>query len=113
MLCRGPARAVCPATRKEFHVSDPNNIVTYRIEEGIAWVSFNRPDGKGYDFLADRVLELDAFNPQMAARMLTAFRGWRMLEPKRRAAAKATLQGVARAKPLSNDVFEIVSKMLD
>ncbi len=76
-------------------------------------VNFNRPDGKGYDFVADRVLELDAFNPQIAARMLSTFRGWRMLEPVRRAAAKATLQRVARAKPLSNDVFEIVSKMLE
>jgi aminopeptidase N len=76
-------------------------------------VNFNRPDGKGYEFMADRVLELDSFNPQIAARMLATFRGWRMLEPARRAAAKATLQRVARAKPLSNDVFEIVSRMLE
>ncbi len=76
-------------------------------------VTFNRPDGKGYDFVADRVLELDAFNPQMAARLLSAFRGWLMLEPVRRAAAKRTLQRVAKTKPLSNDVFEIVSKMLE
>jgi aminopeptidase N len=76
-------------------------------------VAFNRPDGKGYNFVADRVLELDAFNPQMAARMLSTFRGWRTLEPKRRATAKATLQRVAKTKPLSNDVFEIVTKMLE
>ena len=76
-------------------------------------VNFNRPDGRGYDFVADRVLELDTFNPQIAARMLSTFRGWRMLEPVRRAAAKATLQRVAKAKPLSNDVFEIVSRMLE
>jgi aminopeptidase N len=63
--------------------------------------------------MADRVLELDSFNPQIAARMLATFRGWRMLEPARRAAAKTTLQRVARAKPLSNDVFEIVSRMLE
>jgi hypothetical protein len=36
-----------------------------------------------------------------------------MLEPVRRAAAKKTLQRVAKRKPLSNDVFEIVSKMLE
>jgi aminopeptidase N len=76
-------------------------------------VNFNRPDGKGYDFVADRVLELDAFNPQIAARLLSAFRGWKMLEPVRRAAAERTLRRVAKAKPLSNDVFEIVSKMLE
>jgi aminopeptidase N len=45
--------------------------------------------------------------------MLSTFRGWRMLEPVRRAAARATLQRVAKAKPLSNDVFEIVSRVLE
>ena len=58
-------------------------------------------------------LELDAFNPQIAARLLSAFRSWRALEPERRKAAKKALQRVAKAKPLSHDVFEIVSKMLE
>ena len=37
-------------------------------------VQFNRPDGAGYDFLADQVLALDRINPQIAARMLGALR---------------------------------------
>jgi aminopeptidase N len=59
------------------------------------------------------VLELDGFNPQIAARMLSAFRSWKSLEPERRRVAKKTLQRVAKTKPLSADVFEIVSKMLE
>ena len=42
---------------------------------------FNRADGAGYDFVANRILELDPSNPQVASRMTTAFRSWRMLEP--------------------------------
>ncbi len=76
-------------------------------------VNFNRPDGRGYDFVADRVLELDGFNPQIAARMLSAFRSWKALEPQRRRVAKKTLQRIAKTKRLSHDVFEIVSKMLE
>jgi aminopeptidase N len=76
-------------------------------------VNFNRPDGRGYDFVADRVLELDGFNPQIAARILSAFRSWKALEPARRRVAKKTLQRIAKTKPLSHDVFEIVSKMLE
>ena len=76
-------------------------------------VNFNRPDGRGYEFVADCVLELDRFNPQIAARMLSAFRSWKLLEPERRRVAKKTLQRVAKTKPLSADVFEIVSKMLE
>ena len=55
-------------------------------------VSFNRPDGRGYEFVADRVLEIDAFNPQVAARLLSAFRSWKALETERRRLAKKTLQ---------------------
>jgi len=76
-------------------------------------VNFNRPDGKGYAFVADRVLEIDRFNPQVAARMLSAFRSWKTLEPERRERAAAELKRIAAAKPLSDDVFEIVTKMLD
>jgi aminopeptidase N len=76
-------------------------------------VQFNRPDGKGYAFLASQVLALDRVNPQIAARMLGAFRNWRGLEPGRRALAKATLKGVAEEPGLSRDATEIVGRMLD
>ncbi len=76
-------------------------------------VQFNRADGAGYTFLADQVLALDRLNPQIAARMLSAFRIWRSLEPKRRAKARSALSRVARAKGGSPDVQEIVSKMLE
>ena len=76
-------------------------------------VNFNRPDGRGYAFLAERVLEIDAFNPQVAARLLSAFRSWKALEPERRRHARKALQRVAQARPLSTDVVEIVGKMLE
>jgi len=76
-------------------------------------VQFNRPDGAGYAFVAGHVLMLDRMNPQIAARMLGAFRSWRALESGRRGQARKALQRVARAKNLSSDVQEIVSKMLE
>ena len=54
-----------------FSIKNPNKvralIGTFAMANP---VSFNRPDGRGYEFLADRVLEIDAFNPQVAARLL-------------------------------------------
>ena len=66
---------------------------------------FNRADGAGYDFIADTMLALDPKNPQLAARLATAFRTWRTLEAGRRAKAEAALtahQGDAKpvARPL-------------
>ena len=76
-------------------------------------VNFNRPDGLGYDFVADKVLEIDDFNPQVASRILTSFRSWRSLEPGRRKLARRALNRIAKSKKLSRDVHEIVTRMLD
>ena len=73
---------------------------------------FNRADGAGYEFLADRILTLDQANPQVASRMTTAFRSWRALEPGRRARAQAALQRIAAAPKLSRDVGDIVQRAL-
>ena len=76
-------------------------------------VQFNRPDGAGYEFVASEVLAINAFNPQIAARMLGAFRSWRALEAGRRGHARRALQRVAKTSGLSRDVYEIVTKMLE
>lgn len=73
---------------------------------------FNRADGAGYAFVADTVLALDERNPQVAARLMTAFRSWRVLETGRRAKAEAELQRVACAPALSRDLKDIVERSL-
>ncbi len=74
---------------------------------------FNRADGAGYQFVGRKVLEIDRFNPQVAARMLGTFRSWRALEAKRRSKARNMLRKIAEAPDLSRDSYEIVTKMLD
>ena len=49
---------------------------------------FNRADGDGYQFLCQAIGRLDGSNPQVAARLLTAMRSWKNLEPGRREKAK-------------------------
>jgi aminopeptidase N len=73
---------------------------------------FNRADGAGHAFVADTVLALDQKNPQVAARLLSAFKSWRMLEATRRAHAEAALKRVAAREGLSRDVKDIVSRSL-
>jgi len=73
---------------------------------------FHAADGSGYRFWAERVIELDAINPQVAARLARAASSWKKLEPKRRALLKAALEGVAARAGLSKDTFEVVSKSI-
>jgi aminopeptidase N len=73
---------------------------------------FNRADGSGYDFVADNVLALDPKNPQISARLATAFRTWRTLEAGRRAKAQAALERINAAPNLSRDLSDIVERAL-
>ncbi len=73
---------------------------------------FNRRDGEGYKFLAERILEIDPKNPQLAARILTSMRSWRSLEPQRADAARDALMTIERTPTLSTDVRDIVERML-
>jgi aminopeptidase N len=58
------------------------------------------------------VIALDAVNPQVAARLMTAFRSWRALEPVRRGYAETALKRVAATPTLSRDVSDIVMRSL-
>jgi aminopeptidase N len=73
---------------------------------------FHAQDGSGYEFIAECVLLLDPKNPQVAAKLLSAFRTWRMMEPERRRLAQATLQRIQAAQNLSPDVRDIVDRSL-
>jgi aminopeptidase N len=73
---------------------------------------FSRPDGAGYDFIVETVLALDARNPQVAARLLSAFKSWRALEPVRREKAQASLRRVVKTEGLSADVQDIGRRAL-
>ncbi len=74
--------------------------------------AFHRPDAAGYMFWADRVIEIDGINPQLAARLARALDHWRRLaEPYRTAAHEAIGRVVARPD-LSDDVREIVTRAM-
>jgi len=73
---------------------------------------FNRADGAGYEFVADTVRALDPKNPQVSARLATAFRTWRMLESGRRAKAEAALTRLKTTPGLSRDLSDIVERAL-
>lgn len=74
---------------------------------------FHAEDGSGYRFIADKVIEIDRFNPQVAARLVQAFNLCNKLEPHRKNLVKQELQRIRVQEGLSKDVGEIVGKILD
>jgi aminopeptidase N len=74
--------------------------------------AFHRPDAAGYVLWAEKVVEIDAFNPQLASRMARAMDHWRRLVEPCRSAAREAISRVAARPDLSADVKEIVSRAL-
>ena len=73
---------------------------------------YHAADGSGYAFHADRILELDPINPQVAARLLAPLGRWQRMDEGRQALMKRELERILKASKLSRDVYEIASKSL-
>jgi aminopeptidase N len=73
---------------------------------------FHAQDGRGYAFLVDRILEIDSFNPQVAAKLTTPLGRWRRYDAGRQQLMKTQLERIAAREDLSRDVGEIVEKSL-
>ncbi len=74
--------------------------------------AFHRRDAAGYVFWSERVIELDAINPQVAARLARAMDRWKKLAEPWRTAAREAIARVAAREHLSNDVREVVTRAL-
>jgi aminopeptidase N len=95
-----------------FDIKVPNKVYALVRAFAANHVRFHAADGSSYAFLAERVLELDRLNPQVAARMARGFDRWKKFDANRQAHARAQLERIRDAQGLSRDVAEIVAKSL-
>ncbi len=96
-----------------FNLKNPNKVraLIGAFAQGNP-LRFHDPSGAGYSFLADQVLALDPLNPQIAARLVTAFILWKRYDEKRKALMKAQLERILHTPKISKDVHEIAFKSL-
>jgi len=96
----------------DFHIRNPNRARSLLSAYCSNPSAFHRTDAAGYVFWSERVLELDAFNPQVAARLARALDRWRKLSQPYQSAAQEALRRVAAKSDLSADVREVISSAL-
>lgn len=75
-------------------------------------MGFHAEDGSGYEFWVELVLDLDAINPEIAARFARVMDHWRRYVPASSTCMRSALERVYAHAGLSRNVFEIVSKSL-
>ncbi len=96
----------------DFTLSNPNRLRSVVGAMSGNQLIFHEASGRGYRFLADMLLKVDALNPQTAAKLVPPLGRWRRFDEGRASLMKAELQRMVDSPGLSKDVFEQVSKSL-
>jgi len=108
------ARARALLKHPDFTLANPNrarSLIRTLCSENPA--AFHRADAAGYVFWAERVIELDAINPQLASRIARALDRWATLAEPYKSAAREAISRVAARADLSDDVREVVTRALE
>ncbi|HEX6956845.1 MAG TPA: aminopeptidase N [Ferrovibrio sp.] len=95
-----------------FSMQKPNKVRALVGSFTANALRYHAADGSGYSFHADRILELDPINPQVAARLLAPLGRWRRFDSRRQELMRRELERILAAPKLSRDVYEIASKSL-
>ena len=73
---------------------------------------FHAKDGSGYKFIADKILEIDKINAQMASGLAGAFKIYSRINSENKELMRVELQRIISVSSLSKNTYEIISKIL-
>ena len=107
-----PTTAERLAAHPAFEMTNPNRFRAVFGTLATNAAGFHHASGAGYALYADRLIALDALNPQTAARMTTAFETWRRYDEGRAALMRQAVERIAAAPGLSRDTSEMVARIL-
>ena len=97
----------------DFNWKNPNRFRALMGAFAIGNIAgFHDPSGAGYELVADWLIKLDPVNPQITARLATAFESWRQYSEERQAQMRAALERVLAVETLSKNTREIAGRIL-
>jgi aminopeptidase N len=100
------------AKHPDFTLSNPNRCRSLVSAFTMNAAPFHDETGAGYQFLGDIIAQLDKLNPQISSRTAGSLIQWRRYDESRGKLMKAELEKLVSMKPISDDLFEVVSKGL-
>ena len=95
-----------------YNKAVPNLFRNLWMNFAMNYTHFHHETGRGYHLVADKIIDLDSVNPQMASRVSTAFRDYKKVKPALRPLMKTELERIVSHKNLSKNTYEIISKIL-
>ncbi|MDK4563801.1 aminopeptidase N [Kingella kingae] len=106
------AQVQAALSHPQFSLTNPNKVRSLIGVFARNVPHFHAADGSGYAFLAEKIREINAFNPQVAAGLARTFNLMKRIEPQRQALMRGELEKLVALDTLSKDVREIVEKIL-
>ena len=101
-------------THPAFDQGNPNKLRSViSVFAALNYRMFHANDGSGYRFLAHHIAEIDARNPQIAARMVLPLTRFSRYHEDRQALMKGALIRLKTASTLSSDLSEVIEKTLN
>ena len=95
-----------------FNWENPGHIASTAGGFIANYEQFHRPDGAGYDFIADVVIKMDSINPVTAGRYVEALGRWGSYSEDHQKLMIAALEKIAAKPDLSTPVADKVFKSL-
>jgi aminopeptidase N len=96
----------------DFSLKNPNRLRSLVGSFAANQVAFHQSSGAGYRLLTDLIIEVDAINPQVAARLVPPLGRWRRFVAPYGELMRGELERIVATPGLSKDVFEQASKSL-
>ncbi len=96
----------------DFSLKNPNKCRSVVLSFASNMKPFHKPDGSGYQWLADRILDIDKINPQVAAKLTSKLSSFRRFDAARQTLMREQLQRIKDSAGVSKDTYEIAMRSL-
>ena len=96
----------------DFTLKNPNRFRALIGALAMTPAAFHQPDGSAYNLIANQLIALDDLNPQLCARVTTAFDTWKLYDKNRQSMINSALKRIANKPDLSRDTGEILDRLL-
>lgn len=96
-----------------YDVNVPNLVRSLLLNYTRNFRHFHSANGESYRFIGERILTLDKINPQVASRLMSAFKDFKKLTPELQDQMRPVLEKIAAVEGLSKNTYEVVTKTLN
>ena len=100
-------------THSDFTIKTPNRVRSVLGAFSANIAGFHLETGENYKLFSDWILKVDPVNPQVGARMCSAFETWKRYDSKRQKLIKSQMNRVLGAESVSKDTREMLTRLIN